>query len=111
MRSTSLASNSLSCAPIALRLSAFFLSMALVVAAVNSVTDDCNTNAPHLRRADDGLDRPALPLLPAPGLLTRAALHRDDYHRRAHPRRCRPPSCLQQGRASRRAAAWRLRTQ
>ena len=38
--------------------------------------------APFLRRADDGLDRPALPVLPSPADAARADLHRDDHHRR-----------------------------
>ena len=37
--------------------------------------------APLLRRADDGLDRPALPVLPPAADAARADLHRDDHHR------------------------------
>jgi hypothetical protein len=35
------------------------------------------------RRPDDGLDRPALPVLPPPHRAARPALHRDDHGRRA----------------------------
>ena len=41
--------------------------------------------APLMRCPDDGLDRPALPVLPAPHLAPRATLYGDDHERRAHP--------------------------
>ena len=42
---------------------------------------DRNSNSsPPLHGPDDGLDRPALPLLPAPGGAARTALHGDDHH-------------------------------
>ena len=40
-----------------------------------------------VRRADDGLDRPALPLLPSPAHAAHAPVHRDGDHRRAAARR------------------------
>ena len=41
-----------------------------------------------LCRADDGLDRPALPVLPAPASRRARALHRDGHDRRVAARRC-----------------------
>ena len=72
-----------------------------------TIPDDSSPSP--LRGADDGLDRPALPLLPAPGLLQRLPLHRDDHHRRAAPRRRRAAPRFQPGRASGRRAARRQR--
>ena len=62
-----------------------------------------------LDRADDGMDRPALPVLPSPADAPRAALYRDDHHRRGAPRRPRAAARLRSGRASGRGAARRLR--
>ena len=66
--------------------------------------------APLLRRADDGMDRPALPVLPSPAHAPRAALHRDADHRRGAARRPRAAARLRSVRASGRAAARRLRS-
>ena len=66
------------------------------------------TLAPLLRRADDGMDRPALPVFPSPAHAPRAALYRDADHRRRPARRPRAAARLRSGRASGGAAAWRL---
>ncbi len=60
--------------------------------------------------AHDGLDGPALPVLPAPDLAPRAPLHRDDHRARARARRRAAPPRLRSGRASGRAAAGRQRS-
>ena len=70
-----------------------------------------------VRRADDGLDRPALPLLPSPAHTPRAAVHRDGDDRRAAARRRAAPSRLRRrasirSRCSSAAASrptWRVR--
>ena len=62
-----------------------------------------------VRRPDDGLDRPPLPLLPPPAEPPRAAVHGDDDHGRADPwRRAAPPGLQCRG-ASGGAAAGRQR--
>ena len=66
--------------------------------------------APRLRRADDGLDRPSLPVLPAPHRAPRAALHRDDHERRAGARRRPASPRFRSRRASAGAAAGRQRS-
>ncbi len=59
--------------------------------------------------ADDGLDRPALPLLPSPADPSRPALHRDGDDRRAAPWRRAAASRFRSGRAAGGAAARRQR--
>src|SRR3990172_12074706 len=67
--------------------------------------DRLNTNSPPLHGPHDGLDRPALPLLPAQGLSGGVSVHRDDHYRRAAARRPRASSRLRSRGASRGAAA------
>src|SRR5262249_39910934 len=62
-----------------------------------------------LRRADDGVDRSALPVLPPAAHAARAALYRDARHRRGDPRRPGAAARIRQGRASARGTARRLR--
>ena len=61
-----------------------------------------------LRRADDGLDRPALPAAASDADAARAALHRDADRRGGHPWRPRAAAGVRSGRASGGAAAGRL---
>src|SRR6202035_2684093 len=62
-----------------------------------------------LRRSDDGMDRPALPVLPSPADAARAALYRDAHDRRGAAWRPGAASAFRRGRASPRVAAWRFR--
>ena len=63
-----------------------------------------------LRRADDGLDGPALPVLPAPDLASRTALHRDGDRAGARARRRAAPPRLRSRRAPGGTAARRQRS-
>ena len=62
-----------------------------------------------VRRADDGLDRSPLPLLPAPDRATRAALYRDDPDRGDSARPARAAPALRSGGAPACPAARRRR--
>src|ERR1700685_3789901 len=62
-----------------------------------------------LSRPDDGMDRPALPVLPSPADAARAALYRDAHHRCGAARRSGAAAAFRCGRASAGVAAWRLR--
>src|SRR5262245_46980494 len=53
----------------------------------------------------DGMDRPALPVLPSPAHAPRPDLHGDDHHRCGAARRPRAAHGLLAGRASSRAPA------
>ena len=63
-----------------------------------------------LRRTDDGLDRPPLPVLPSPVVAARAPLHRDGDRAGGAARRSRAAARLRSRRAPGRAAARRRRS-
>src|SRR5690348_12720902 len=60
--------------------------------------------APLLHRPYDGMDRPALPVLPSPAHAQGAALYRNAHHRRGAARRPRAVARLRSVRATGRAA-------
>src|SRR5688500_3697232 len=65
---------------------------------------------PPLRRADDGLDGPALPRLPSAAGAERAAVYGDGACAGGDPRRPRAAARFRAGRASGRAAVGRQRS-
>src|SRR5690606_23497450 len=69
-----------------------------------------SAGSPPVRRADDGLDRSALPLLPAPDRAAGAAVHRNGHDRGDSVRRARALLALRSGGASRGPAARRGRS-
>src|SRR3984893_16282506 len=67
-------------------------------------------NLSLFRRADDGLDGPALPVFPSHLVAAGAALHRDVGGPRGPAWRARPPAALRRGGARRRPSTRRLRS-
>src|SRR5262245_36861058 len=88
----------------------WFVGLPAIWRTLDDIGADCLLKPPFLHRPDDGMDRPALPVLPSPAYAPRPDLHGDDHHRCGAARRPRAAHGLLAGRASTRAPARRLRS-